>query len=145
VTAAKAPLQQAAAIAVRRLRQGFEVCLIRKRESAKWGIPKGIVDPGHTPEQTALLEAREEAGIEGRLLGDAVGMYSYRKWGTELTVVVYLMEVLEEHAEWDEAHHRVRRWTSFREAVTLLERHPVRPLLVHAFRLVADEPRPEDA
>ena len=50
-----------AAIAVRRNGQALEVCLIRKKESKHWRIPKGIVDPGDTHERTALNEAWEEA------------------------------------------------------------------------------------
>jgi len=49
--------QQAAAIPVRRKKDVFEVCLIRRRESNNWGIPKGSVDPGDTHEETALKEA----------------------------------------------------------------------------------------
>jgi phosphohistidine phosphatase len=124
--------QQAAAIAIRRNGDTFEVCLIRKRRSKSWGIPKGLVDPGDTHEETALNEAWEEAGIKGRLLGDAVGTYEYEKWYTTFVVAVYVMEVLEEHDEWQEADIRERRWTSFGEAASLLINHPVRPLLDRA-------------
>ena len=130
--------QQAAAIAVRRNGETFEVCLIRKKESKAWGIPKGLVDPGDTQEQTALNEAWEEAGLKGRLIGDAVGSYEYEKWNTTFAVAVYLMEVLEQHDEWQEAGFRERRWTSFGEAASLLMDHPVRPLLDRANGLVAD-------
>ena len=121
--------QQAAAIAVRRNGETLEVCLIRKRKSKTWGIPKGLVDPGDTHEETALNEAWEEAGLRGRLVGDAVGTYEYEKWGTTLTVAVYIMEVLEQHDEWQEAGFRERTWASFGEAASLLMEHPVRPLL----------------
>ena len=130
--------QQAAAIAVRRNGEAFEVCLIRKRKSKTWGIPKGLVDPGDTHEETALNEAWEEAGLKGRLIGDAVGTYEYEKFSTTFAVAVYLMEVLEQHAEWQEAGFRERRWTSFSEAASLLIDHPVRPLLDRANSLVAN-------
>jgi phosphohistidine phosphatase len=129
--------QQAAAIAIRRSGATFEVCLIRKKRSATWGIPKGLVDPGDTHEETALKETWEEAGLEGRLIGDAVGIYEYRKWGTTFAVAVYLLEVLEEHADWQEAGYRERRWTSCEEAASLLIDHPVRPLLDRACRRAA--------
>jgi 8-oxo-dGTP pyrophosphatase MutT (NUDIX family) len=54
-----------------------------------------LVDPGDTPEETALNEAWEEAGLRGRLIGDVVGTYEYEKWNTTFAVTVYLMEVLE--------------------------------------------------
>jgi 8-oxo-dGTP pyrophosphatase MutT (NUDIX family) len=131
------PLQQAAAIAIRRRDDILEVCLIRSRKSRKWGIPKGLIDPGDTQEETALNEAWEEAGLKGRLLGDAIGTYEYRKWGTTLVVAVYVMEVLEEHDDWQEADFRERRWTSFGVATSLLSDHPVLPLLDRARTVLA--------
>ena len=128
--------QQAAVIAVRGNGDTLEVCLIRKKESKSWGIPKGLVDPGDTHEQTALNEAWEEAGLKGRLLGDAVGTYEYEKWYTTFLVAVYVMEVLEQHDEWQEAVVWERRWASFGEAASLLLNHPVQPLLDRARRVL---------
>ena len=88
--------EQAAAIPIRRAGRTLQICVIRRKDANRWGIPKGLVDPGDTHEETALNEAWEEAGINGRLLGAAIGTYRYRKWGTRLTVAVYVMEVLEQ-------------------------------------------------
>jgi 8-oxo-dGTP pyrophosphatase MutT (NUDIX family) len=52
-----------------------------KREGV-WALPKGNLDPGERPEQTALREVREETGVEGRLvekLGDV--KYTYTRPG----------------------------------------------------------------
>jgi phosphohistidine phosphatase len=130
--------QQAAAIAVRRNGDTLQVCLIRRKKSKRWGIPKGLVDPGDTLEETALNEAWEEAGLRGRLIGDAIGSYEYEKWDTTLAVAVYLMEVLEQHDQWQEVGFRERKWTSFGEAASLLIDHHVRPLLDRANSLLAD-------
>ena len=107
----------------------IQVCLIRRKTAGSWGIPKGLVDPGDTHEETALNEAWEEAGISGRLLGKAVGTYRYKKWGTKLTVAVYVMEVLHQESRWDEAPVRERKWTSFDKAADLLADHPIAPLI----------------
>ena len=88
-----------------------------------------MVEPGETHEATALNEAWEEAGLKGRLIGDAIGTYEYEKWDGDLVVAVYLMDVLEEHADWEEAHYRDRTWRSLREAASMLADHPVAPLL----------------
>jgi 8-oxo-dGTP pyrophosphatase MutT (NUDIX family) len=130
--------QQAGVIAVRGTSREFRLCLIRKRGSEDWGIPKGIVEHGATLADTALDEVWEEAGLKGRLIGDPVGTYDYVKHGRTLTVGVYLMEVLEELDEWEEDWFRERNWFSFSEAASLLEDHPVRPLLDRARRLLAD-------
>jgi 8-oxo-dGTP pyrophosphatase MutT (NUDIX family) len=124
--------QQAAAIPVRRKGNAIDVCLIRRKGSASWGIPKGSVEQGDTHEETALKEAWEEAGISGRLIGVSLGTYEYAKWNTTFEVVVYLMEVLEQHPTWQEAGFRERRWTSFDEAAALLAAHPARIFLDRA-------------
>lgn len=103
-----------------------------------WSIPKGIVDPGDTHKETALNEAWEEAGITGRLLGQAVGTYRYRKWGTKLTVAVFVMEVLHQESRWEESQIRERMWTTFTEAEGLLSDHPVAPLLDRVRALVTE-------
>jgi phosphohistidine phosphatase len=101
----------------------------------KWGIPKGMIDPGDTLEQTALKEAWEEAGIKGRLM-EAIGTYDHCKWGSTYVVTVYLMEILEQDEDWPEAGFRERRWTSFEEAALMLADHPVHPLLARARQLI---------
>ena len=95
--------QQAAAIPFRRTGGNVQLCLIRRTDTQKrWGIPKGVIDPGDTPAETAMNEAWEEAGLVGRPIGDTIGSYKYDKWGTTLTVAVFLMEVLDEEDTWDE-------------------------------------------
>lgn len=132
--------QQAATIAIRRSAGKLQVCLIRRKDSKTWGIPKGLVDPGDTLEETALNEAWEEAGLIGRVVGKPIGRYEYRKWGRTLKVAVYLMEVTEQEKRWLEDSFRERKWTSFDEATSLLERHPVSPLLDRARTLLAGNP-----
>jgi 8-oxo-dGTP pyrophosphatase MutT (NUDIX family) len=121
--------RQAAVIPVRRVAGGtVEVCLIRKKDSAKWGIPKGYIERGVDSMEAALAEAREEAGLEGRLLGNIIGTYEHDKGRLTLTVLVYVMEVLEERTIWHEMRWRERHWYSVDEAGTLLKGHRVWPL-----------------
>ena len=132
--------QQAAAIPIRRRGSDVQVCLIRKRLSAgAWGIPKGTVDSGLNHAETALKEAWEEAGVRGRLIGDALGTYRYEKVGRPLTVMLYVMEVLECHDDWDEAGLRERMWASLDQAGSLLGEHPAYAFLGRAMRLFSVE------
>jgi phosphohistidine phosphatase len=129
--------QQAAAIAFRRDGSGLRLCLIRRKGSKRWGIPKGIVEEGDTPEETAVNEAWEEAGLIGRVVGESIGTYEYDKWGGTLTVAVFLMEVLDEEDTWEEDSFRQRRWHALADALSLLADHPVSPLLARARALLA--------
>lgn len=121
--------QQAAAVPYRRNGTGVELCLIRRWDSSFWGIPKGTIDPGDTVEETALKETWEEAGLKGRLVGDAIGTYDYEKLNVVLTVAVFLMEVSREANDWEEAHIRERRWFSLTDAINKLAGHPARNVL----------------
>jgi 8-oxo-dGTP pyrophosphatase MutT (NUDIX family) len=125
--AARTP-RQVAVIPFRRGPSGLEVCLTRRTDSAKWGIPKGFIDHGDTPEEAVLKEASEEAGLQGDLIGEAIGTYDYKKWNATLTVLVYVMEVREEQEAWLEMRVRSRSWYPVDEAAELLARHPVQPL-----------------
>ena len=45
-----------------------------------WVLPKGNIDPGESPAETALREVREETGVEGRIvekLGDVRYVYTW--------------------------------------------------------------------
>jgi len=56
----------------------------RGKQAGLWALPKGKIDPGERPEQTAVREVREETGVEGTLvekLGDV--KYTYTRRGGE--------------------------------------------------------------
>src|SRR5215831_5999182 len=87
--------QQAAVIPVRPS-EGLQVCLTRRKNSARWGIPKGYIDRGDSWKQAGLVEAYEEAGLRGHIIVESIGTYVYTKGVITLTVIVFVMEVLEE-------------------------------------------------
>jgi ADP-ribose pyrophosphatase YjhB (NUDIX family) len=105
-----------------------QVCLIRKKTSEKWSIPKGFIDRGYNHTQAALAEADEEAGLDGCLRGEMIGTYAYEKGPLLLMVAVYVMEVIEERTTWREMRWRERRWFSIDEAGVRLRSHHVSDL-----------------
>ncbi|NPB06688.1 MAG: NUDIX hydrolase [Aquificae bacterium] len=50
--------------------------LLIKNPSGVWTFPKGLVEKGEKPEETALREVYEETGVKGRVL-DYLGEISY--------------------------------------------------------------------
>jgi 8-oxo-dGTP pyrophosphatase MutT (NUDIX family) len=95
-------------------------CLVTSTGSGDWIFPKGNIDPGATADEAALQEAREEAGLTGRVLG-VLTAYSYTKMGRyTLTVQAVLMEVSGVASAWDEDHLRSRRWATADEVRGLL-------------------------
>jgi 8-oxo-dGTP pyrophosphatase MutT (NUDIX family) len=60
-----------------------------RRRPRPLALPKGHVDPGETPEQTAVREVREETGVDAEIverLGDV--RYWYTRNGTRVAKVV---------------------------------------------------------
>jgi len=109
----------------------LEILIISSSKNKHRVIPKGIADPGHTLQESALKEAWEEAGVEGDVAEDAVGTYSYAKWGATCTVTVYPMEVTRQLPEeaWEE-RHRGRQWVSSQDAAKLLKQVELGPMIM---------------
>jgi phosphohistidine phosphatase len=132
------PIYQAAAVPYRLRNDAAEFCLITSFGKLRWGVPKGIIDPGETPEQTALKEAEEEAGLFGRLEGEALGEFEYHKWGTVLYVTVFLMRVTHAEDDWAEAEYRQRAWYEPDEARELIYRDALRRMIDSAMERLGD-------
>jgi len=105
------------------------VCMVTSRTGKRWVFPKGLIDPGHTPSEAALIEAWEEAGLIGTIDSDPIGSYLYEKLGNPHHVLVFSLRVLEVHDEWPEREFRQREWLTVAEAVTRIEEAGLRLLL----------------
>lgn len=121
-------IRQAAALPVRNGR----ICLVTSSNGKRWVIPKGLIEPGQTPGETALQEAWEEAGLSGGLREEPVGSYVYEKWCGTCHVLVYVMQVSGIAQEWPEREMRQRVWLSPASAIERLDD----PGLVDIFREV---------
>ena len=72
----------AGVVLVRRMRGRWWFVGVRPqgKPDGTWALPKGLVDPGEGPAETALREGFEETGVEGRLgtkLGDVRYVYTW--------------------------------------------------------------------
>jgi len=129
-------LLQASAIPYRQRPGEIEFLLITT-EKGNWIFPKGIIDPGETPEETALKESGEEAGVAGKISGGSIGTYTYEKWGCECVVQVYLLEVDHEDPVWLESGQRRRGWFRFEVALKLVKGKALRGLLARAHSILS--------
>ncbi len=115
-----------------RLNEGeVQILIIRSSGDKHWVVPKGIADPGYTLQDSAAKEAWEEAGVEGKVIPEALGSFQYQKWGATCSVTVDPMEVthLVPVAQWQE-RHRGRRWVSAADAASLLNQHALASMVL---------------
>ncbi len=107
----------------------IEVMLITSRKGKRWVIPKGIVEPHLTPQDSAAQEAWEEAGLVGRVSSQAIGSYRYDKWGGTCQVEVFLLQVETVLATWPEVNLRSRQWFPPAEAASRVDEQQLQQIL----------------
>jgi len=128
--------RQAAAVPFRVGEDGrIEILLIRRR-GQPWGLPKGGVEPGRTLRDTALNEAAEEAGLHGELLAEPLGDFVYNKQKGQCLVTVYGMRVSGIDEVWMEQDFRERNWFPLEQALTLIGRQQIQPMIAKLGRML---------
>jgi len=98
------------ALAARRTRRGDLV----------WGLPKGEIEPGETPEVAALREVREETGLEARIedsLGEIRYFYVWEGVRIRKAVHFFLMRATGGHVSLHDEEMEDVRWFPLDEAV----------------------------
>jgi diadenosine hexaphosphate hydrolase (ATP-forming) len=120
-------VEQAGGIVVRRDAAGLSVLLVRsKKDPTLWIFPKGHIEPGESPESTALRETYEESGIEGTL-GGAVGEPLEFDAGPVRVRVQYFL--IRPTGESPSPEGREKRWFALDEARRVLAFENARRLL----------------
>ena len=127
-------IQQAAVLPFRIVNGKIQLLLIQTRSGNKWTIPKGIIDPGYTPRQTAVEEAFEEAGISGQVLDKPYGQFTYEKWQSLCEVTTFIMQVEQIFDQWPEKAWRRRLWISGDHDLRIIKYQSLRDLLLIFFQ-----------
>ena len=84
-------------VVFRKNNSSIEVALIAVKSGKVWCLPKGSIDKGESPEETALREVTEETGLKGRLiekLGEIMYWYYLKEEAAKCkkTVHFFLIE-----------------------------------------------------
>jgi len=125
------------AIPYRREAGELKYLVVTSSAGDRWIFPKGVVDPGFTAEESAHVEAFEEAGARGKLTPGPVHSYARKKWGHDWTVLVFALECVEVADDWSESF-RSRMWVTYGEAKELLGRDERKSLRAVRRQLLLD-------
>jgi 8-oxo-dGTP pyrophosphatase MutT (NUDIX family) len=137
----------AGGVAFRRRNDNVQVAIVSVKPSLRWQLPKGIVDPGETPEITAVREVREEAGVETELLQliETV-QYWYRsmKYAKPVRyhkfVHFYLLEYRSGNVSGHDHEVSEARWVSIDEAIEMLAFQSERDVVEKARVMISELP-----
>jgi len=115
--------RQVAALPLRLAKNGaIEILLVTSRDSGRWIIPKGWTSKRLRDRKAAAREAREEAGVKGKILREAIGTYRYIKRelgdGVLVEVRVFLLKVSKRCKRWPEKRARRRAWFDIEDAAS---------------------------
>lgn len=79
------------AIVYRVINNKVRFLLIKNKRSAHWGFPKGHIEKGESPRQTAIREVLEEAGLEIEIIPGFESQSEYTIQGrVEKSVTIFL-------------------------------------------------------
>ena len=122
-----------------------EIVIVSVKPKLRWQLPKGIVDPGESPQVTAVREVREEAGIDAELLKLIETIeYWYRsvKAGKPVRyhkfVHFYLMKYKSGNVSDHDHEVEEARWISFDEALDMLDFKSEQEVVEKAREMIAE-------
>lgn len=128
--------KQSGVVPYKKKKGEVQILLIRTTHGNNWGFPKGGVEKGMTPLDSALKEAMEEGGVLGKPK-DFIDIMKYvkGKTGRAQNVEWFIMKVKQELDEYDEAGMRERKWFSAEKAMKKVDKK-LRPILAQALDII---------
>jgi 8-oxo-dGTP pyrophosphatase MutT (NUDIX family) len=115
----------AGGVVVQQVSEGTEVALAARRTrkgDLAWGLPKGVVERGEAPEQTALREVQEETGLEAEIIRPLGDISYWFVWGGERVrkkVAFYLMRAVGGDTSKHDHEMEEIRWIPLQRAIKM--------------------------
>lgn len=110
---------QAAALPILESEGQIKIVLVSTIKG-NWTLPKGVIDPGDSPQEAAIREAWEEAGIEGEMDSHEFARFQQKKWEGICTIRVYRMSIKLILDKWPEQDTRERKIVSVNDALQII-------------------------
>ncbi|WP_108663384.1 NUDIX hydrolase [Acuticoccus kandeliae] len=126
---------QVAALCWRQKGKEREVLLVTSRRSKRWILPKGWPIPGQDGVGSALQEAWEEAGVQGKPSADGpIARYTYDKREESgirvpCEVLVYEIKVQGLDSDYPERRERTRQWVPAKKAAQMVTEPNLKAIL----------------
>jgi len=122
---------------------GIEVLLIQDTKN-RWTIPKGHVEPGEEPNQTAEREIREETGLQDMKVMSWLGKvnFRYRRNHTLvlMTMHIYLVQALgKTHQLNGEEWLNDMRWLPANEAIDKIAYDDIGKLILIGLKKIRED------
>ena len=132
----------AGGVCVRRMRGREFVAAIRVKGGTVLALPKGNIDAGESAAEAARREVREEAGVDGEIvgkLGDAKYWY-VRRGGTRVFKVVSFFLLRYRSGSVEHHDHEVdgAEWVPLEDAERLLEYKGEKQMAAAALTVLAE-------
>jgi 8-oxo-dGTP pyrophosphatase MutT (NUDIX family) len=136
--------RSAGGVTFRAAGDGFDVAIIRTHEG-RWQLPKGWIEEGEPPEQAAVRETREEAGIEAEVVAP-LGQIEYWYRSTydpepvrvHKFVSVFLLRYLSGSTDDHDDEVAEARWAPIDDALRMLSHTDEREMVERARDLLAE-------